>query len=379
MRNYYKLIYINIFYIIYLIASSVSLSGQVAQLQIGQLAPDFKLKGIDNKIYTLNDFSTYRILVIIFTCNHCPTTQAYEERINQLVNNFQKTGVGFVAIMPNYPDAVLWEELAYSDIGDRFDDMKKRAEEGKYTYPYLYDGDGQKVAKNYGISVLPHTMVFDEERKLRYSGWIDNVENPYVTPGSKDCQNAIEALLEGKDIKENETKSFGCLVKWESDTAWKTKVDADWAQRNISIKEINTTGIKKFTGNYTENLLLLYFWSLENETSQHFLSDMVHIHRSYNQRFVELITFDIDNSEQKNLILNVLKTNTSAVKNYIIKTNDNVSLLENLFPSWDRSLPLAVLIEPGGKVIALSSGKEVNTGDIRKKIITAIGRYYVNN
>jgi len=108
-------------------------------LAIGSKAPDFHLPGTDGKTYSLASFAKSKILVVVFTCNHCPTAQAYEERIIQLVKDYWPKGVGFVAIMPNDPGAIRLDELGYTDMGDSFDEMKKRAKQKHFNFPYVYD------------------------------------------------------------------------------------------------------------------------------------------------------------------------------------------------------------------------------------------------
>ena len=159
-------------------------------LEIGQSAPDFKLPGIDGKTYTLADFAKARILAIVFTCNHCPTAQAYEDRLIQLQNDYKDRGVILVAICSNDPKALRLDELDFSDLSDSLDEMKIRAKDKRFEFPYLYDGDTQTVAAAYGPLVTPHIFIFDQARKLRYQGRIDNAEIGKVT--STDARNAID-------------------------------------------------------------------------------------------------------------------------------------------------------------------------------------------
>src|SRR5437762_13471333 len=119
-------------------------------LAIGARAPDFKLPGIDGKIYTLSSFKNARVLVIIFTCNHCPTAQAYEDRIIQLTKDYSPKGVSVVAIMPNDPNAIQLSELGYTDMGDSLEEMKIRSKQKKFNFPYLYDGKTESVENAYG-------------------------------------------------------------------------------------------------------------------------------------------------------------------------------------------------------------------------------------
>src|ERR1700755_1954373 len=183
-------------------------------LEIGSKAPSFSLKGVDGKTYTLASFAKYKILVIVFTCNHCPTAQAYEDRIIQLTNDYRPKNVGVVAINPNDPSAVRLDELGYTDMSDTYAEMKLRAAQKKFNFPYLYDGATQSTAKAYGPVATPHVFIFDSERKLRYQGRIDDVEKPTKTPTSFDTRSALAELLQNKDVSEKTTKVFGCSINW---------------------------------------------------------------------------------------------------------------------------------------------------------------------
>ena len=133
-------------------------------LKIGSPAPDFSLPGVDGKTYTLESFKDADILVLVFTCNHCPTAQAYEDRIKQLAADYRDRKVALVAISPNDPLAVRLDELGYSDLSDSFEEMKTRAKDRGYNFPYLYDGENQKVSLAYGPVATPHVFIFDRAR-----------------------------------------------------------------------------------------------------------------------------------------------------------------------------------------------------------------------
>ena len=151
-------------------------------LEIGEAAPDFQLRGVDGKMYSLDSFSDAEVLTLVFTANHCPTAQAYEERMKELSSRYTKSQMQMVAISSNHPNAVCLEELGYSDLGDSFEEMKIRATDMDYNFPYLYDGDTQEVAMAYGAVATPHVFIFDSERKLRYRGRIDNWRTPIKHP-----------------------------------------------------------------------------------------------------------------------------------------------------------------------------------------------------
>src|SRR4029450_6900103 len=177
-----------------------SVSEDHPTLSVGSKAPSFSLKGVDGKTYTLASFAKNKILVIVFTCNHCPTAQAYEDRIIQLTNDYRPKNVGVVAINPNDPSAIRLDELGYTDMSDTYAEMKLRAAQKKFNFPYLYDGATQSTAKAYGPVATPHVFIFDSERKLRYQGRIDDVEKPTKTPNSFDTRNALDELLQNKDV-----------------------------------------------------------------------------------------------------------------------------------------------------------------------------------
>jgi len=114
--------------------------------------------------------------VVAFTCNHCPTAQYYEERLKELVTDYRDKGVALVAIMPNDPKSVRLDELGWTDLSDSFEEMKTRASDRHFNFPYLYDGDTESVARTYGPVATPHAFVFDADHKLRYAGAIDDSE-----------------------------------------------------------------------------------------------------------------------------------------------------------------------------------------------------------
>ena len=182
-------------------------------LAIGAAAPDFALPGIDGKTYHLSDFATAKVLAIVFTCDHCPTAQLYEDRIKKLAADYRDRGVALIAIQPNDPKSVRLDEMGYTDLSDSFDEMKIRAKYSSFNFPYLYDGETQGTARKYGPTATPHIFVFDQERKLRYEGRIDdNMLSSAAT--THEARDAIDALLAGKPVPAETTRAFGCSTKW---------------------------------------------------------------------------------------------------------------------------------------------------------------------
>src|SRR5262249_52053603 len=158
-------------------------------------APDFALPGVDGRTYGLKDFADAKVLVVLFTCNHCPTAQAYEDRIIKLHADYQDRGVRLVAISPNDPKAVRLDEQGYTDLSDSLDEMKFRAKDKGFKFPYLYDGETQQTSLAYGVLATPHVFIFDADRKLRYNGRIDDADVKPVK--SHEPRRPIDVILRG--------------------------------------------------------------------------------------------------------------------------------------------------------------------------------------
>ena len=173
-------------------------------LPLGSPAPEFSLPGVDGRTYSLKDFAAAKVLVVIFTSVHCPTAQAYEGRIKQLVPDYRPRGVAFVAINPNNPDAVRLDEQGYTDLDDTFESMKIRAADRQFNYPFLDDGPTEAVARQYGPAATPHVFIFDAARRLRFQGRIDDSEREGLVK-NHDTRNALDALLAGREPPVTET------------------------------------------------------------------------------------------------------------------------------------------------------------------------------
>lgn len=165
-------------------------------LEIGAPAPDFSLPGVDGKTHTLSEYADSKLLVIIFTCNHCPDALAAEGRIKSLTTDYKEKGVTVVAISGNDPLALQLWELGWSVYGDSFEEMKLHAKDQKFNFPYLYDGDTQKTTLAYGAQATPHVFVFDEKRTLRYQGRLDNGRRNFGPASENNTRDALADALD---------------------------------------------------------------------------------------------------------------------------------------------------------------------------------------
>jgi thiol-disulfide isomerase/thioredoxin len=351
---------------------------EVKSLAINEIAPDFRLLGVDNKIYSLSDFRQYKILTIIFTCNHCPTAQAYEEKIKTIVKDYEPKGVGFVAIMPNSAQALSLAELGYSDLGDELNDMKIRAKEKGFNFPYLYDGSDQKVSLQYGPVVTPHVFVFDKDRRLKYSGRIDDTENPYIMPVTEDLKNSLNALLNNKPVLIETTKTFGCSIKWSWKNQWKNQLIENWAKEAVNLDTINYQDIKLLMANNSENLRLINVWATWCAPCVIEFPELININRMYGGRNFEMITISADILSRKNKVLEFLVKNQSSSKNFIFNLDDKYKLIEALDNNWQGSLPYTILVAPGGNII-FSEPDAIDPYKLKKQIVNYLGRYYADD
>jgi peroxiredoxin len=173
-------------------------------LELGKTAPDFQLPAADGKTYRLADFGRAPVLVVCFTCNHCPYVIGNEAREKAFVQKFQARGMAYVAINSN--DAAVHGE-------DDFPHMQARAKALGFTWPYLWD-ESQAVAKAYGAIKTPHFFVFDQARVLRYVGRMDNSPRDVSLVKTHELADAVEAMLAGKVVALPATEAIGCTVKW---------------------------------------------------------------------------------------------------------------------------------------------------------------------
>ena len=342
-------------------------------LEIGASAPDFDLPAVDGKRYSLKSFAAAKVLVVIFTCNHCPTAQAYEDRIVKLHAETKDKGVALVAISPNDPLAVRLDELGYSDLSDSFEEMKIRAKAKDFKFPYLYDGETQAASRRYGVLATPHVYVFDADRKLRYVGRFDDSE--VKTVKSHDARNAIDALLAGKPVPVEKTKVFGCSTKWSEKREDAKKAVERWDREPVELKPITAAELKALTKNDSAKLRLVNVWASWCGPCVAELPDLVTIHRMYRGRPFECITVSMDSPEKSEPGLAVLKKIHASSTNYIYSEESRDKLMEAVDPQWEGPLPHTVLIAPGGKVIYRQTGP-FDPLALKRAIVGHVGRTY---
>lgn len=348
----------------------------VNTLKIGDAAPDFTLIGVDGKYHSLADYDVAEVLVIIFTCNHCPTAQAYEERMKQVTADYKDKNVQVIAISPNSPVGVLYEELGYTDLNDTYEDMVIRTKDMAYNFPYLYDGDDEKVSLQYGPVATPHCFVFDKKRKLQYIGRLDAHEKP-GTANAEDLRAAIDDILVGGPVALPITKTFGCSTKWGWKTEYKIKKDKEWKELPVELLTLDKSGVIDLLANQTDKLRLINVWATWCGPCRMEYPEFIVIQRMFGDRDFEFVSLSTDKVSKQEKALEFLTEQASAVTNYIYSEDDKYAMIEAVDPDWNGALPYSILVEPGGKKVWSHQG-EVSFLALKKTIVDhpKIGRYF---
>lgn len=360
-----------------LLLASVSAWGQPphAVLPLGSPAPDFALPGVDGMVHKLSDFAGSPVLVVTFTCNHCPIAQMYERRIQQLYDDYGERGVAVVAIQGNDPKALTIDELDSSDVSDTLDDMKIRVQYSHLRYPYLFDGDTQSVTRAFGPQATPHVFIFDKDRRLRYEGRIDNsyrIEQ-VVT---QDARNAIEALLANKEVAVKHTPVFGCSTKWQEKSALREAAERKLEAQPVRIERVDAAGLKKLRANATGHITLVSFWATWCGTCVAEFSDLQDTYRMYSVRDFDLVTVAVNMPDEEPSVLRFLQKKHATSRNLLFSFDDTAALQAAFDPTWESAVPYTVLLGPDGKVLYKTLGA-VDLLELRRKILAVMPSEYI--
>jgi peroxiredoxin len=357
------------------LASPLTLTASAAEtsyptLPLGSTAPAFKLPGVDGREYSLADFAKAPILMVVFTSNHCPTAQYYEERIKKLVVEYKDKGVAVVAIMPNDPKSVRLDELGWTDLSDSFEEMKIRAKHKSFNFPYLYDGDLESVSRAYGPAVTPHVFIFDRARQLRYVGRIDDSEREQFVK-VHDARNALDALLAGKEPPVTRTKVVGCSVKWAGKADAVQAYMAKLAAEEVSVAPVDADGLKALRKNENGKFRLVNFWATWCAPCVAEFPEFVTLNRMYRHRDFELVTVSLNRPDEEKAVLEFLKKQQASNRNLIFGSADRDKLIDAFDPDWQGAVPYTVLISPEGKILYRESGS-IDPLTVKRAVVQAM-------
>jgi peroxiredoxin len=336
-------------------------------LKVGSQAPDFNLPGIDGQTHSLKDYSSAKLLAIVFTCDHCPVAQMYEKRIKQLAADYRERGVTLVAINPNDPNAVHLSEMGHTDLGDTLPEMKLRAAYRHFNFPYLSDGATQAVALKYGPTATPHVFLFDEKRILRYQGRIDNNAREELVV-KHEARDAIEALLAGKPVPVENTPAFGCSTKWAYKEAGAKAEIAQGEKESVHLDLAGADQLKALTKNGTGKLILVNFWATWCAPCVGEFGEIEKMVRMYRKRALDIVTVSINAPDEKAMVEKFLNEQHAINTNLLWSTNDSAEAVSAFGTNWSGGVPYTVLIGMNGEVLYRSQG-EMNTLDVKRAIL----------
>jgi peroxiredoxin len=307
-------------------------------------------------MHSLKDYAPAKVLVIVFTCDHCPIAGMYEHRTKDLTSDYKDRDVDVVAIMGNDPKAIHLSELGHTDLSDTFPEMKLRAAYRHFNFPYLYDGDTQAVALKYGPTATPHAFIFDQQRILRYQGRIDN--NPREELVTKhEARDAIDALLAGKPVLVANTPAMGCSTKWAYKEVGAKAETAEGNEKPVTVDMVTAdqlTALRQNRGAGT--LLLINFWATWCAPCTTEFPELQKMVRQYAKRALDIVTVSINAPDEKKFVLDFLKEQHAINRNLLWSTNDSAEAVKAFGPEWSGGVPFTVLIGMNGEILFKTQG-----------------------
>lgn len=335
-------------------------------LALGAMAPDFSLPGVDGKIHKLRDYSNFPVLMVIFTCVHCPTAQLYEGRVQRLYDDYRNRGVALVAINPNDPLAASPSELAYTDVADSLEGMMVRAKYRHITYPFLSDAATQSVAEAYGPVATPHVFIFDKDRKLQFEGRVDDNQAESRVK-VQDTRNALDAVLAGRPVAVTHTPVFGCTTKWKEEIVSKQSQLKKIQAEPVTLETATADDLTKLRANPTGKMLVVNFWATWCGPCIEELPGLLETSYWYRPRGFELVTVSANAPEERAAVLKALEEMHATSRNLIFATDDVYAMMAAFDKNWGGGVPFTMVITPDGKAVYQQQG-EADIYELRRAV-----------
>lgn len=355
-------------------------------MAIGSPAPEFELPGIDGKQHKFAEFADAKVLCLIFTCNHCPDAIAAAGRMQEIHKEYQTKGVAVVAINSSSPLGVRPDELGYGTYGDSFEEMKPFAKENGWTFPYLYDGETQSLSSACGAQSTPHVFVFGADRKLAYSGRMDDAGRKSGPVTKSYLRDALDAVLAGQAVATPVTRSYGCSTKW----LWKKDQVAEdqkaWEAKPVKLARLDAETAKKLRSNNSGNVRLINLWSTTCGPCVAEFPELVDTYRRFQNRSFDFISISLDPVSAEGKVQKFLEKQHAAIgdrtkpsmtkegrdaNHYVFADDNKDPLAEAIDAEWTGAQPHTVLLSPQGEIVWRHNGR-VDAVELRRQIAKAL-------
>ena len=305
-----------------IIISGISILAKEKDISIKQI-PNFELKDTKNIIFSNKDLNGKLGTLIIFLSNHCKISQSFQKPLNIINKEWKQKGIKLLVISPNFENAILPDELAYSDSGDTFEEMQSRAKQENYNFPYIYDGEKQIITKSLNVQITPSAYLFNTQGDLIYSGRIGNHEKPKDLGNSELNQN-IEELIYGNVVNYNRTRMYGTSVKYKKDILIAENIKRRYAEESVQLNHADQRKIKFFLNQTTNYPKFFYVWSLHENTKQN-RNNLITISSNFKifrKRGLKVYTVCICEEKEKPEALEVLQRAQLSAFNFYISGNE---------------------------------------------------------
>jgi len=341
--------------------------GQQRPLAIGAPAPEFSLPGVDGAIHTLAEYANSPVLVLVATCNHCPASHLYENRIKKLHEDYRAKGVSVVAFNADNPGAIPLTELRYTDLGDSPEEMKLRAAHRGLAFPYLYDGEAQSLSARLGVTAMPHVFIFDRQRALQYEGRIDDNASETLAK-TQDARNAIDALLAGRPVAVARTTPVGCPVASSSQSSARQQELSKIEAEPVALEMVGEEKLRALRGNGTGKLLMVNFWATWCGPCVTEFPELEATYRMYRGRGFDFVSVSANDPDDKPAVVAFLQKQHASGVNLQFGTPDIFGLQAAFDPLMPAAVPFTVLIAPNGDIVYQELG-ELNILKLRRAIL----------
>ena len=278
---------------------------------------EFSLMGVDYKTYTNKDLNGLNGTLLVFLSNHCKFSQTFQQFLVHSNRKWNNQGIKLIAISPNHEKAVLPDEMAFSEVGDSFEEMVLRAQTQNYNFAYIYDGKNQIITKSIETKITPSAYLFDSQGELVYSGRIGDHEMPNDYEKSELHQNIVK-LINKEKVEYNRTKIHGTVIKFKKDIRFAENLAKRYAEETIRLNYADERKLNFFIEQETNYPRFFYVWSLENnpDVTRENLIKISTVYKIFRKRGIKVFTVCICKPEDQSKVLEILKKTQLSSLNF---------------------------------------------------------------